>query len=147
MPPPPVLNDSSTESENKDVNVYINSLLQQLAEKDAQLSLAKQKMLRCKHCTPSTVSLLCVGEDGYDSDALSVSRIKFGSISTYDDYLKSQRAKVRFHNSMLSSITHATNVTVRTAEERRVIRRVGKRRGQNGIIYLMMSLKPKVGLL
>ena len=143
MPPPPVLNDSSTESESedKDVNVYINSLLQQLAEKDAQLSRAKQKMLHCKHCTPS-VSLLSVGEDGYErgndhlkkmstmtSDALSVSRIKFGSISTYDDYLKSQRAKVRFHNSMLSSITHATNVTVRTAEERRVIRRIGRRRG------------------
>jgi hypothetical protein len=126
MPPPPVLNDSTTESDDKDV--YINSLLQQLAEKDAQLSRAKQKMLRCKHCTPS-VSLLSVGEDGYDSDALSVSRVKFGSISTYDDYLKSQRAQVRFHNSMLSSITHATNVTVRTAEERRVIRRISKRRG------------------
>ncbi len=132
MPPPPVLNDSNTESDDKDE--YINSLLQQLAEKDEQLYQAKQKMLHCKHCTPS-VSLLSVGEGEHvkkmstTSDALSVSRIKFGSISTYNDYLKSQRAKVRFHNSMLSSITHATNVTVRTAEERRVIRRIGKRRG------------------
>jgi len=57
----------------------------------------------------------------------------FGSVSTFADYLQSRRSSTaRWHNSVLSDLTHASTATVRTAEEMRVIRRLSLSYGAAG---------------
>jgi len=86
-----------------------------LAEKDAQLSVALAN---------NNTAFIHSLEDG---SAGGEEPNHFGSVSTYRDYLASQKSKVRWHNSVLSSITRASNVSVRTAEEMKVIRRIARR--------------------
>ncbi len=90
-----------------------------LAEKDEQLSVAL-----ANNDTAFIHSLAPIIEDGSAGDD---EPNHFGSVSTYGDYLASQKSKVRWHNSVLSSITRASNVSVRTAEEMKVIRRIDRR--------------------
>jgi uncharacterized protein with von Willebrand factor type A (vWA) domain len=91
-----------------------------LAEKDEQLSVAL-----ANNNTAPNHSLANIPEDRSAGDG---EPNHFGSVSTFADYLKSRRSsKARWHNSVLSDLTHATNATVRTAKEMRVIRRIDKR--------------------
>ena len=96
-----------------------------LVEKDTQLSVA----LANNNTVPNH-SLARISEDGSEGDG---GPNHFESVSTFGDYLASQRRKARWHNSVLSDLTHATNAmgasnaTVRTAEEMRVIRRIDRR--------------------
>ena len=85
-----------------------------LAEKDAQLSVALAN---------NNTTFIHSLEDGSAGDELN----QIGSVSNYGDYLASQKSKVRWHNSVLSSITRASNVSVRNAEEMKVIRRIDRR--------------------
>ena len=91
-----------------------------LAEKDEQLSVAL-----ANNNTAPNHSLSHIPEDRSAGDGVPN---HFGSVSTFADYLQSRRSsKARWHNSVVSDLTHVTNATVRTAEEMRVIRRIDRR--------------------
>ena len=113
--------------ESKEVVQSIDSLLQQLHEKDAllaeKLSVAIATQDRDIKSTRFSLPLAPITEDR------SVEEGDVAPVFTYADYLTSQKSNVRWHNSVLSSITHASNATVRTAEEIRVIRHIGRRGG------------------
>ena len=101
----------------------IEALNALLAEKDAQLSVAL-----ANNNTAPNHSLAHIPEDRSAKDG---EPNHFGSVSTFADYLQSRRrsSKARWHNSVVSDLTHASTATVRTAEEMRVIRRLSKTAG------------------
>ena len=117
---------AADESKDEEVVQSIDSLLQQLHKKDAllaeKLSVAIATRDRDINSTRS-LPLAPITEDR------SVEEGDVAPVFTYADYLTSQKSNVRRHNSVLSSITHASNATVRTAEEIRVIRHIGRRGG------------------
>jgi len=96
----------------------VESLLQKLREKDAVIAEKDEQLsvALANNNTAPNHSLANIPEDRSAGDG----EPHFGSVSTFADYLQSQRSsKARWHNSVLSS-----TATVRTAEEMRVIRRL-----------------------
>ena len=110
----------------------VESLLQKLREKDAVIAEKDEQLsvALANNNTAPNHSLARISEDGSEGDG---EPNHFESVSTFGDYLASQRRKARWHNSVLSDLTYATNAmgasnaTVRTAEEMRVIRRIDRR--------------------
>jgi len=93
-----------------------------IAEKDAQLSAAL-----ANNNTAPNHSLANIPEDRSAGDK---EMNHFGSVSTFADYLQSRRSsKARWHNSVVSDLTHASTASVRTAEEMRQIRQMTQRGG------------------
>ena len=110
--------------ESEQVVQSIDSLLQQLHEKDALLAEKLSVAIATRDINSTrSLPLAPITEDR------SVEGEDVASVFTYADYLTSQRSNVRWHNSVQSSVTHASNATVRTAEEIRVIRNIGRRGG------------------
>jgi len=105
---------------SEDVVQSIDSLLEQLHEKDALLAEKLSVAIATRDINSTrSLPLAPITEDRSVEEGDE-------AVFTYADYLTSQRLNVRWHNSVLSSVT---NTTVRTAEEIRVIRNIGRRGG------------------
>ena len=117
----------------------VESLLQKLREKDAVIAEKDEQLsvaLANNNTTAPNHSLSHIPEDrsAGDGEPNHFGSLSISGVSTFADYLQSRRSsKARWHNSVLSDLTHATNATgasnatVRTAEEMRVIRRIDRR--------------------
>jgi len=144
------------DQDKKEVHMQhnIESLLQNLREKDTLLAESVEAVIAEKDAllaerdashvekgeqlsvalvnnnTDHNHSLSHIPEDRSAGDEVPN---HFGSVSTFADYLQSRRSSTaRWHNSVLSDLTHASTATVRTAEEMRVIRRLSLSYGAAG---------------
>ena len=103
----------------------VESLLQKLREKDAVIA-EKDEQLSVALANNNTAPNHSLAHIPEDRSAKDGEPNHFGSVSTFADYLQSRRrsSKARWHNSVVSDLTHASTAAVRTAEEMRVIRRL-----------------------
>jgi len=138
--------------DQEDISTHsIDSLREKIREYEALLAASEAQMQLCTHCTP-TLSIVNEeeseeaegGEEGRGRPATATATAadeippapvsSIGSFSTYADYLEHGRQlKIKLNNSIFSSMsataTVASKVTVRTAEEIRVIQRLAREGG------------------
>ena len=119
-----------TAAQDQDSQHTVESLLQKLREKDAVIAEKDEQLsvaLANNNSAPRH-SLSHIPEDrsAGDGEPNHFGSFSTSGVSTFADYLQSRRSsKARWHNSVVSDITHhASTATVRTAEEMRVIRRL-----------------------
>ena len=123
-----------TAAQDQDKEVHsqhtVESLLQKLREKDAVIAEKDEQLsaaLANNNTAPNhSLSHILEDRSAGDGEPNHFGSLSTSGVSTFADYLQSRRSsKARWHNSVVSDLTHhASTATVRTAEEMRVIRRL-----------------------
>ena len=130
-----------------DKDVYIDSLLQQLRENDAMFAekdalLAEKDVLLSKANQLDTLAPITEDEGPTTTPPHGLEyelagSVTAGSVATYDDYLKAQKhLNVKWNNSILST---SMMTSLRSAEEKRMIRAIGNRQGSAWDVHVMSN--------